>query len=140
MSDIFGTQSFEPSVPSNAKAPMFDPPAADNGGKKPRKKRTARKPPGDAAPVASAEVAQPPKKRGRPAASAVGAEAGRPRKAPDKKATPPAEGVDINLLLGATIGLDQNEVQFVVSVLTALQGNPKKSRAKITAALGRIFT
>lgn len=137
MSDIFST--------STQPEPMFTDSPANGGqaGKKTRKKRTARKTPASsaageqAAPVANPPVA--PKKRGRPAkANTPDAETSKRRKIATSP-TPSEAQIDTNKLLGAVIGLDSAETQFVASVLMALQGNGKKSRAKITAALGRIF-
>lgn len=129
MTDIFEIQTaFEGTTPLSS---------AEGGkpnGKAPRRKARAKK---AAAPIA--EPPHQPRSEGRP----PGAKAKSTRHlATAHLATRSSVGTQTNgtgKLLLSVVGLDEAETTFVASMLAALENHPKKSRAKIVGALGRIF-
>lgn len=111
--------SFVPSTPAEGGQ-------AGEPAKKPRKPRTkkAAKP----APAKSEPVADPPKvPRARKSVGAA------------KARKPRSLKIDLALAMSALAGLQEDDAKFVTSLVQAMQPFAKKQRARIVAALARIF-
>lgn len=118
---LMSDQPFSPFSPSPPPKPMFDP--AQETGKKPRKKRTAK-------------AVKAPK---RVKASAAPAEVV-PQAVPTRKRARKPRPTMIPIgILPALAGLQDAEASMLMSIIGNLQEAPKKSRAKIVAALGKVF-
>jgi hypothetical protein len=123
------TPPFSPFATQPPPAPMFDSANAEQA----PKTRKGRKP-------KAAKQAKAPRKKREPKLAAVRIEtSSEPTKPTKRKArTTRAPTIGLSAMM-AFIGLTEEDFKLTMQLAEALQGVPKKSRARIVTALGKVF-
>lgn len=119
MSDTEAFAPFQPQTPEPAKQEVAP---SKKGKKRAAPKKVAN-------PVAEKPAAASRKREDRPSTSKVK----KPRK-------PRAVKIELGAAMAALSGLTEDDARFVQDVVQAMQAFGKKQRARIVAALGKIFT